>query len=175
MPYPSHGVLGTASILCYAEEFREVVLTQLGSINNRHTWAFTTSDVEDLFVQICRARINRRLLVSGLSSDIETEIRQRLHLYVTDNRLRICYCPCQSGSSSMERQWVAHPDFLSEPYSEPDLDTYRTLLTDVFGTFLRHPGNFSPAVLQLMDNKVTLRSDALRTNILDTTSALTAT
>ena len=58
-----------------------------------HTPAVTPSDVEDLFVQICPARINRRLLVSGLSSDIETEIRQRLHSFATDNGLRTRYCP----------------------------------------------------------------------------------
>ena len=78
--------------LCYGEEFGEVMLSRLGSMKDRHTWAVTPSDVEDLFVQICPARINKRLLVSGLSSDIETEIRQRLHSYVTDDRLRIGYC-----------------------------------------------------------------------------------
>ena len=60
--------------LCYGEEFGEVMLTPLGSMKERFTWAVTPSDVEDLFVQICPARINRRLLVSGLSSDIENEI-----------------------------------------------------------------------------------------------------
>ena len=159
--------------LCYGEEFGEVMLSRLGSMKGRHTWAVTPCDVEDLFVQICPARINRRLLVSGLSSDIVTEIRQRLHSYVTDDRLRIRYCPWQSGSSSMERQWVADPDFPSEPYAEPDVDTYRSLLTDVLRTFLRQPRNFSPAVLRLMDNKVTLRSDAQRTNNLDTIWAFT--
>ena len=64
-------------------------------MKDRQTWAVTPSAVEDLFVQICSARINRRLLVSGLSFDIETEIRQRLHLYVIDDRLRIRYCPWQ--------------------------------------------------------------------------------
>ena len=98
--------------------------------------------MEDLFVQICPARINRRLLVSGLSSDIETEIRQRLHSYVIDDRLRIRYCPWQSGTSTMERHWEADPHFPSDPYSEPDVDTYRTVLTDVLRTFLRQPRNF---------------------------------
>ena len=92
-------------------------------MKDRHTWAVTPSDVEDLFVQICPARINRRLLVSGLSSDIETEIRQRLHSYVIDDRLRIRYCPWQSGTATMERHWEADPDFPSDPYSEPDVDT----------------------------------------------------
>ena len=78
-------------------------------------------------------------MVSGLSSDIETEIRQRLHSYVTDDRLRIQYRAWHSGSWSMERHWVADPDFLSEPYREPDVDTYRTLLTDILRTFLRQP------------------------------------
>ena len=129
--------------------------------------------MEDLFVQICPARINRRLRVSGLSSDIETEIRRRLHSYVIDDRLRIRYCPWQSGSSTMERHWEAEPDFPSNPYSEPDVDTYRTVLTDVLRTFLRQPRNFSPAVIRLMDNKVPVRSDAQRKNILDTIGAFT--
>ena len=137
-------------------------------MKDRHTSAVTLSDVEDLFVQICPARINEHLLVSGLSSDIETEIRQRLHSYVTDNRLRIWYCPWQSGSAIMERHWEAERDLPSDPYSEPDVDTFRTSLTDVFRTFLWKPRNFSPAVLRLMDNKVPLRSDAQRRNILDT-------
>ena len=158
---------------CYGEEFGEVMLSRPGSMKDRHTWAVTPSDVEDLFLQICPARINRRLLVSGLSFDIETEIRQRLHSYVTDDRLRIRYYPWQSGSSTMERHWEADPDFPSDPYSEPDMDTYRTLLTDVLRTFLRQPRNFSPAVLRLLDNKVPLRSDAQRTNILDTIWAST--
>ena len=106
-----------------------------------------TQDVEDLFGQICPARINRRLLVSGLSFDIETEIRQRLHSYVIDDRLRIRYCPWKSGTSTMERHWEADPDFPSDPYSEPDVDTYRTVLTDVLGTFLRQPRNFSRSVI----------------------------
>ena len=92
-------------------------------MKDRHTCAVTTSDVEDLLVRICPARISRRLVVSGLSSDIETEIQQRLHSYVNDNRLRIRYCPRQSGSLSMERHWVADSNVPSEPYSEPDLDT----------------------------------------------------
>ena len=133
-----------------------------------HTGAVTPSHVEDLFVQICPARINRRLLVSGLSSDIETEIRQRLHSYVFDERPRIRYCPWKSGTSTMERHWEGDPDFPSDPYSEPKVDTYRTVLTDVLRTFLRQPRNFSPSVLRLMDNKVPLRFDAQRTNILDT-------
>ena len=159
--------------LCYGEEFGEVMLSRLGSMKDRHTLAVTPSDVEDLFVQICPARINRRLLVSGLSFDIETEIRQPLHSYVIDDRLRIRYCPWQSGSSSMERHWAADPDFPSEPYAEPDVDTNRSLLTDVLRTFLRQPRNFSPTVLRLMDNKVTLRYDAQRTNNLDTIWAST--
>ena len=36
----------------------------------------------------------------------------------------------------MERHWEADPDFLSNPCSEPDVDTYRTVLTEVLGTFL---------------------------------------
>ena len=75
--------------LCYGEEFGEVMLSRLGCKKGRHTLAVTPSDVEDLFVQICSARMNRGLLVSGLSADIETEVRQRLHSYVIDNRLRI--------------------------------------------------------------------------------------
>ena len=129
--------------------------------------------MEGLFVQIWPASINRRLLVSGLSHDIETEIRQRLHSYVTDDRLGIRYCPWQSGTWTMERHWEAEPYFPSNPYSQPDVDTYRTVLTDVLRTFLRQPRNFSPAVLGLMDNKVPLRSDAQRTNILDTIWAFT--
>ena len=135
--------------LCYGEEFGEVMLSRLVSMKDRHTWAVTQSDVEDLFVQICRARIHRQLVVNGLSSNIETQIRQRLHSSVTDNRQRIWYCPWQSGSSTMERHWEADPDFTSDPYSEPDVDTYRTLLTDVLRTFLRQPRNFSPAVVRL--------------------------
>ena len=73
----------------------------------------------------------------------------------------------------MERHWEADPDFPSDPYGEPDVDTYRTLLTDVLRTFVRQPRNFSPAVLRLMDNKVPLRSEAQRTNILDTIWAFT--
>ena len=73
----------------------------------------------------------------------------------------------------MERHWEAEPDFPSDPYSELDVDTYRTVLTDVLRTFLRQPRNFSPAVIRLMDNKVPLRSDAQRTNILDTIWAFT--
>ena len=144
------------------------MLSRLGSMKDRHTLAVTPSDVEDLFVQICPARINRPMLVSGLSSDIETEIRQRLQSYVTDDRLRIRYCPWQSGTSTMGRHWEADPDFPSNPYSEPDVDTYRTVQTDVLRTFLRQPRNFSPAVIRLMDNKFPLRSDAQHTNILDT-------
>ena len=68
---------------------------------------------------------------------------------------------------------MAYPDFLSEPYSEPDLDTYSTFLTDVLRTFLLRPQTFSPAVLQLMHNKVTLRSDAQRTDILGSIWAFT--
>ena len=159
--------------LCYGEEFGEVMLSRLGSMKDRHTWAGTPSDAEDLFVEICPARINRRLLVSGLSSDIETEIRQRLQSYVLGDRLRNRYCPWQSATSSMERHWDADPDFPCDHYSEPDLDTYRTVLTDVLHTFLRQPRNFSPAVIQLMNNKVLLRSDAQRMNILDTIWAFT--
>ena len=87
--------------LCYVEEFDEVMLSRLASMNDRHTGAVTPSDVEDLFVQICPARINRRLLVTGLSYDIETEIQQRLHSYVTDDRVRIRYRPCQSGTATI--------------------------------------------------------------------------
>ena len=78
---------------CYGEEFGEIKLSRLGSMKDQHAWAVTPSEVEDLFVQICPARIHRRLLVSGLFSDIEIEIRQRLHSYVIDDRLRIRYCP----------------------------------------------------------------------------------
>ena len=93
--------------------------------------------------------------------------------YLTDDRLRIRYCPWQSGTSTMERHWEAEPDFPSDPYSEPDVDTYRVMVTDVLHTFLRRPRNFSPALLRLMDNKVPLRSVAQRTNILDTIWAFT--
>ena len=125
--------------LSYVEEFGKVIFSRLWSMKDRHTWAVTPSDVEDLFVQIRPTSINRRLLVSGLSCDIETEIRQRLHSYVTDDRRRSWYCPWQSGTSTMERHWGAEPDFPSDPYSEPDVDTYRTVLTDVLRTFLRQP------------------------------------
>ena len=135
--------------LCYGEEFGEVMLSRLGSMKDQHTWAVTPSDVEDLFVQICPARINGRLLVSGFYSDIETEIRQRLH----------SYCPWKSGTSTMEKYWEADPDFPSDPYSDPDVHTYRTEFTDVLRTFLRQPRNFSPSVIRLMDNKVPVRSD----------------
>ena len=47
--------------LCYGEEFGEVMLSRLGSMKDRHTWAVTPRDVEDLFGQICPARINRHL------------------------------------------------------------------------------------------------------------------
>ena len=153
--------------LCYGEEFGEGMLSQLGSMKDRHTWAVTPSDVEDLFVHICPARINTRLLVSGLSSYIETEICQRLQSYVTDDRLRIRYCPWQSGTSTMQKHWEAEPDFPSDPYREPDVDTYRTVLTDVLRTFLLQPRNFSPAAIRLMHNTVPLRSDAQRMNVLD--------
>ena len=159
--------------LSYGEEFGNVMLSRLGSMKDRQTWAVTPSNVEDLFVQICPARINRRLLVSGLSSHIETEIRQRLHSYVTDNRLRISHCPWQSGTSTMERHWEAEPDFPSDTYSDPDVDAYRTVLTDILRTFLRQPRNFSPVIIRLMDNKVPLRSDAQRTNNSDTIWAFT--
>ena len=159
--------------LCYGEEFGEVMLSRLRSMKDRHTWAVTSSDVEDLFVQICPSSINRRLLVSGLSSDIGTEIRQRLHSYVVDDRLRIRYCPWQSGTSTMQRHWEADPDFPSDPYSEPDVDTYKTVLTDVLRTLLRQARNFSPAVIRLMDNRVPLRSDAQGTNIPDRIWAFT--
>ena len=53
------------------------------------------------------------------------------------------------------------------------MDTYRTVLTDVLHTFLQQPGNFSPDVLQLMDNKVPLRSDAQRTYVPDTIRVFT--
>ena len=149
------------------------MLSRLRSMKDRHTWAVTSSDAEDLFVQICPARINRRLLVSGLSSDIETEIGQRLHSYVIDDRLRIRYCPWQSGTLTMERHWDADPDSRPDPYSEPKVDTYRTVLTDVLRTLLRQPRNFAPAVIQLMDNQVSPRSDAQRTTILDTIWAFT--
>ena len=144
------------------------MLSRLGSMKDRHTGAVTPSHVEDLFVAICPARINRRLLVSGLSSDIETEIRQRLHSYVTDDRLRIRASPWQSGSPSMEGHWSADLDFPSEPYSEPDMDTYSTFLSDVLRTFLRQPRNFSSVVLRLKHDKVTLESRTQRTTILDT-------
>ena len=113
--------------LCYGEGFGDVMLSPLGSMKDRHTWAVTPSDVEDLFVQICASRNNRRLLVSGLSSDVETEIRQRLHLYAIDDRLRIRYCPLKSGTLTMERHWEAAPDFPSDLYSELDVDTYSTV------------------------------------------------
>ena len=96
-----------------------------------------------------------------------------LALYVTDDRLRIWYCPRQVGTSTMDRHWEVEPDFPSDPYSKSDVDTYRTVLTDVLRTFLRQLWNFSPAVIRLMDNKVPLRSDAQRTNILDTIWAFT--
>ena len=73
----------------------------------------------------------------------------------------------------MERHWDAEPDFPSDPYSEPDVDTYRTVLIGVLRTFLRQPRNSSPAVIQMMDNKVPLWSDAQRKNILDTIWAFT--
>ena len=154
--------------LCYGEEFGEVMLSRFGSMKDRHTWAVTPSNLEELFVQVCPARINRCLLVSGLSSDIETEIQLRLHSYFIDDRLRIRYCPWQSGTWIMERHSEADPNFPSDPYSEPDVDTYRTVLTAVLRTFLRQLRNFSPAVIRSMDNKVPLRSDAQRTNIVDT-------
>ena len=109
--------------LCYGEKFGEVMLSRLGSMKNRHTGAVSPSDAENLFVPICPARINRRLLVSGLSSDIETEIGQRLHSYVADDRVRIRYRPWQSGTSTRGSHWEAEPDFLSDPYSEPGVDT----------------------------------------------------
>ena len=68
---------------------------------------------------------------------------------------------------------MVDPDFPSQPYAEPHVDTYRGLLTDVVVTFLRQPRKFSPAVVQLMDNKVTLRSDAHRRNNLGTIWAFT--
>ena len=47
------------------------------------------------------------------------------------------------------------------------------MLTDVLRTFLRQPRNFSPAVIRLMDDKVTLRSDTQRRIFLDTILAST--
>ena len=91
-----------------------------------------------------------------------------MHLYFIDDRLRIRYCSWRSGTSTMERHWEADPDFPSDPYRKPDVDTYRSVLTDVLCTFLRQPRNFSLAVIRLMDNKVPLRFDAQRANILDT-------
>ena len=73
----------------------------------------------------------------------------------------------------MERHWEAHSNFPSDPYSEPEVDTYRTVLMDVLRTFLQQPRNFSSAVIRLMDNKVPLRSDAQGANILDTIWAFT--
>ena len=128
--------------LCYGKEFGKDMVSRLGSLKDRYTLAVTPSDVEDLLVQICPAGNNRCLLVIGLSFDIETDIRQRLHSYVTDDRLRIRYCPWQSGTSTMERHWEADLDFLSDRYGEPDVDTYRTLLTDVLRTFLRQTRKF---------------------------------
>ena len=89
--------------LCHGEEFGEIMLSPLGSIKILHTWAVTPSNLGDLFVQISPTRMNRRLLVGGLSSDIETEIQQRLHSYVTDDRLRIRYCPWQLITSTMDK------------------------------------------------------------------------
>ena len=89
--------------LCYGEEFGEVILSRMGSIKDRHTRAVTPSDMEDLFIQIFPARINRCLLVSSLSFDIGTEIRQPVHSHVTDECLRLRDCAWQSDSSSMER------------------------------------------------------------------------
>ena len=68
---------------------------------------------------------------------------------------------------------MAGPDFPSEPCAEQHVDTYGSLVTDVLRTFLRQPWNFSPAVLGFMDNKVSLRSDAQRTNNFDTIWAFT--
>ena len=48
--------------LCYGEAFGEDMLSRMGSMKERRTWAITLSDVEDLLVQICPARFNRRLL-----------------------------------------------------------------------------------------------------------------
>ena len=56
--------------LCYGDEFGEAMISQMESIKDRHTWAVTPSDMEDLLVQSCPARIDRRLLLSGLSSDM---------------------------------------------------------------------------------------------------------
>ena len=108
-----------------------------------------------------------------LSSDIETKIRQRLHSHLTHDHLRTPYSPWQSGTSAMGRHWEAELDFPFDPYSEPDVDTHRTLWTDVLRTFPRQPRNWSPALLRLLDNKVPLRSDAQRANILDTIWAFT--
>ena len=72
----------------------------------------------------------------------------------------------------MERHWVGWL-IQSKPCAEPDVDTYRSLLTDVLRTYLRQPRNFSPTVLRLIDKKVTLRSGAQRTNHLDTIWAFT--
>ena len=71
----------------------------------------------------------------------------------------------------MDRHWEAEPDFWSDPYSEPDVEPYTTVVTDCLRTLLRQPRNFSPARIRLMDNKVPQRSDAQRKNILDTISA----
>ena len=60
------GFNSTLKGLRYGEESGEVMLSQLGSMKDRHTWAVTTSDVQDLSVQICHARFNRRHMVSGL-------------------------------------------------------------------------------------------------------------
>ena len=104
---------------------------------------------------------------------VDEKIHKRCLKLLYSDRTQHWYCPWQSGTSTMERHWEAEPDFPSDPYSEPDVDTYRTVLTDVLRTFLRQPRNFPPAVIRLMDNKVALRSDAQRTNILDTILALT--
>ena len=154
--------------LCYGEEFGEVMLSRLGYMKRKHTWAVAITDVEDLFVQISPAAINRRLLVSGVSSAIEAEVRQRLQAYLHDERVLIRYCPWTAVSSKTEQHWIRDPVFPPEPYDEPDTDEYKNLLRGILQSFLHQQKNFVPAVLRLMDNTVPLRSDADKTTNEDT-------
>ena len=43
--------------LCYGEEFAARMLCRLVSMKDRHNLAVTPSNVEDLFVQMCRAEL----------------------------------------------------------------------------------------------------------------------
>ena len=114
-----------------------MMLSRLSFLKRKHTWAVDQSDVEDLFVQLNHAGINRHLRISVVSEDIKAVIRQRVTQYVNDERLRLRYRPWQNGSSTTQRHWDVHPQLPPKPYAEPDAELYKSVLTNVLRSFLR--------------------------------------